>query len=168
MALTHTYNLSVLAYYRGDASNQFKPNLVLRELNKAYCAFKIPSASNSKRPVATGNWGCGAFNGDPELKFIIQLLAASEAERPIHMFTFGDKNQSEQIELLMTRLNQERATCGALYNILLKYHDEEIAPFRHRKSAKGTLFSYIRSNISKMSSSKGQANPSSKGWKCGV
>lgn len=28
--------------------------------------------------VATGNWGCGAFGGDPELKAIVQWLAASQ------------------------------------------------------------------------------------------
>ncbi|OVA18990.1 Poly(ADP-ribose) glycohydrolase [Macleaya cordata] len=28
--------------------------------------------------VATGNWGCGAFGGDPEIKVIIQWLAASQ------------------------------------------------------------------------------------------
>lgn len=28
--------------------------------------------------VATGNWGCGAFGGDPEVKTIIQWLAASQ------------------------------------------------------------------------------------------
>lgn len=28
--------------------------------------------------IATGNWGCGAFGGDPELKAIIQWLAASQ------------------------------------------------------------------------------------------
>lgn len=28
--------------------------------------------------IATGNWGCGAFGGDPEIKTIIQWLAASQ------------------------------------------------------------------------------------------
>lgn len=28
--------------------------------------------------IATGNWGCGAFGGDPELKSVIQWLAASQ------------------------------------------------------------------------------------------
>lgn len=28
--------------------------------------------------IVTGNWGCGAFGGDPELKTIIQWLAASQ------------------------------------------------------------------------------------------
>ena len=32
----------------------------------------------SKIGVATGNWGCGAFGGDPEVKAIIQWLAASQ------------------------------------------------------------------------------------------
>ncbi|KAL4272431.1 hypothetical protein GQ457_13G013430 [Hibiscus cannabinus] len=40
--------------------------------------------------IATGNWGCGAFGGDPELKTIIQWLAASQALRPfISYYTFG-------------------------------------------------------------------------------
>jgi poly(ADP-ribose) glycohydrolase len=28
--------------------------------------------------IATGNWGCGAFGGDPELKTMILWLAASQ------------------------------------------------------------------------------------------
>ena len=28
--------------------------------------------------IVTGNWGCGAFGGDPEVKAIIQWLAASQ------------------------------------------------------------------------------------------
>jgi hypothetical protein len=28
--------------------------------------------------IATGNWGCGAFGGDPEIKTMIQWLAASQ------------------------------------------------------------------------------------------
>ena len=34
------------------------------------------------RPVATGNWGCGAFKGDPQLKSMLQWAAASAAGRP--------------------------------------------------------------------------------------
>lgn len=33
---------------------------------------------NDNIGIATGNWGCGAFGGDPELKAIIQWLAASQ------------------------------------------------------------------------------------------
>lgn len=34
------------------------------------------------RPVATGNWGCGAFKGDPQLKSMLQWLVASSCGRP--------------------------------------------------------------------------------------
>ena len=35
-------------------------------------------AQNNNIGVATGNWGCGAFGGDPEVKAVIQWLAASQ------------------------------------------------------------------------------------------
>ena len=34
------------------------------------------------RPVATGNWGCGAFKGNPQLKSMLQWAATSAAGRP--------------------------------------------------------------------------------------
>ena len=44
------------------------------------------------RPVATGNWGCGVFGGDPQLKAMIQWAAVSAAGRPKMMyFPFNDK-----------------------------------------------------------------------------
>ena len=34
------------------------------------------------RPVVTGNWGCGAFGGDPQLKAMLQWMAVSLSGRP--------------------------------------------------------------------------------------
>ena len=34
------------------------------------------------RPVSTGNWGCGAFKGDPQLKSMLQWVVASYCGRP--------------------------------------------------------------------------------------
>ena len=43
-------------------------------------------------PVATGNWGCGVFRGDPELKAVIQWVAASAAGCPAIVYhTFSDE-----------------------------------------------------------------------------
>ena len=43
------------------------------------------------RPVATGNWGCGAFKGDPQLKSMLQWAATSAAGRPMMIYcTFGN------------------------------------------------------------------------------
>ena len=40
-----------------------------RELIKAYTGFRLPVAFQHLRyGIATGNWGCGAFNGNRELK----------------------------------------------------------------------------------------------------
>jgi poly(ADP-ribose) glycohydrolase len=45
----------------------------------------------NKEGIATGNWGCGIFNGDKILKFIIQLLAASAANRTGMLYhTYND------------------------------------------------------------------------------
>ncbi|KAK2961085.1 putative poly glycohydrolase family protein [Blattamonas nauphoetae] len=69
--------------------NQWSQCSVDRELNKAFVGFSFvssppPSASSSEQPakrpsLSTGHWGCGAFNGNRVLKFLIQWLAASEA-----------------------------------------------------------------------------------------
>ncbi|KAI4816507.1 hypothetical protein KUCAC02_008833 [Chaenocephalus aceratus] len=70
-------------------SEQYNMIDVTRELNKAYCGFK---AHQSNEPdIATGNWGCGAFNGDKQLKAVIQLMAAAQAERDLAFFTFEDE-----------------------------------------------------------------------------
>lgn len=43
------------------------------------------------RPVATGNWGCGAFKGDPQLKSMLQWMAVSACGRPeLKYHTFKD------------------------------------------------------------------------------
>lgn len=34
--------------------------------------------SESDIGIATGNWGCGVFAGDPEIKSIIQWIAAAQ------------------------------------------------------------------------------------------
>lgn len=40
-----------------------------RELIKAYIGFYNHEQSpNTSFPITTGNWGCGAFNGDKQLK----------------------------------------------------------------------------------------------------
>lgn len=57
------------ASYFSKKALQFKKDMVDRELQKAYAAFlPLHSAGDFRYPIATGNWGCGAFNGDRELK----------------------------------------------------------------------------------------------------
>ncbi len=53
------------------------------------------------RPVATGNWGCGRFGGDPQLKAMLQWMAVSGTGRPkIMYFPFKDK-KLEKVRLTL-------------------------------------------------------------------
>ncbi|CAF2430962.1 unnamed protein product [Rotaria sp. Silwood2] len=53
-----------------SSSMQFNIPSIQRELTKAYAGFQNLNLSSEQHivGVATGNWGCGAFNGDIELK----------------------------------------------------------------------------------------------------
>ncbi|XP_058507444.1 poly(ADP-ribose) glycohydrolase isoform X1 [Solea solea] len=101
---------------------QFFPEKMTRELNKAYCGFSRSSA-NSKHlsAVATGNWGCGAFGGDTRLKALIQLMAASEAGRDVAYFTFGDAQLMRDVHEMHTFLTKRQVTVGRLYRLLNQY-----------------------------------------------
>jgi poly(ADP-ribose) glycohydrolase len=48
----------------------------MRDLIKSYVGFK-GEIIDDKKEIATGKWGCGAFNGDPYLKLMIQIISAS-------------------------------------------------------------------------------------------
>lgn len=49
-------------YFKRNPSFLHAPNCV----PKAYCGFK--RHRGDEPDIATGKWGCGAFNGDPQLK----------------------------------------------------------------------------------------------------
>ncbi|GAV67165.1 PARG_cat domain-containing protein [Cephalotus follicularis] len=71
--------------------------------------------------VVTGNWGCGAFGGDPELKAIIQWLAASQAQRPfISYYTFGIE-ELKFLDKVSRWILLHEWTVGDLWNMLVEY-----------------------------------------------
>ena len=41
--------------------------------------FYDEKEGNEEKTISTGNWGCGVFGGDHELKFLQQWIAASFA-----------------------------------------------------------------------------------------
>ncbi|XP_019422278.1 PREDICTED: poly(ADP-ribose) glycohydrolase 1 isoform X1 [Lupinus angustifolius] len=71
--------------------------------------------------IATGNWGCGAFGGDPEMKTIIQWLAASQALRPfMAYYTFG-LGALHNLHQVSDWILSEKWTVGELWNMLIEY-----------------------------------------------
>nr|XP_032660552.1 poly(ADP-ribose) glycohydrolase isoform X4 [Chelonoidis abingdonii] len=106
--------------------DQFVPEKIRRELNKAYCGFARPAVPPQHlSAVATGNWGCGAFGGDSRLKALIQILAAAEAGRDVVYFTFGDAELMRDIYNMYTFLTEKGQTVGDVYRLLLRYYNEE-------------------------------------------
>lgn len=72
--------------------------------------------------VATGNWGCGAFMGYKPLKAIIQVLAASEADRPLVLYSlFGDVELMECLKRFLDFAHAKSMTVGILYRQLLAF-----------------------------------------------
>ncbi|KAG9332041.1 hypothetical protein JZ751_016228, partial [Albula glossodonta] len=105
---------------------QYNMKNVHRELNKAYCGFK---GDDNTHPdyypaIATGNWGCEAFGGDPKLKALIQLMAAAEARRDVAYFTSGDRYLQMDILRMYNFLKTDGITVGRLYKSLESFCEE--------------------------------------------
>ena len=88
-----------------------------RELNKALAAF---SFSAPEKTIATGKWGCGAFGGDPQLKFLLQWMAVSVINRPMIFHTFQDNNKLERLAEITTKYLNGK-TVGELYGLLKRF-----------------------------------------------
>ncbi|NWU79049.1 PARG glycohydrolase, partial [Onychorhynchus coronatus] len=131
----HTEIVAIDAFHFRRFLDQFGPEKIRRELNKAsnflnqlaaYCGFSRPNVPPQHlSAVATGNWGCGAFGGDSRLKALIQILAAAEAGRDVVYFTFGDVELMRDIYSMHTFLCEKGQTIGDIYRLLLRYYNEE-------------------------------------------
>jgi poly(ADP-ribose) glycohydrolase len=85
-----------------------------REINKAYCGFSaVPLLGES---VATGNWGSGSFGGNMSLKFIQQVLAASQAGRSIVYYPFV-RDFEDKLIPFAEWLQNNNLTVGKLYTM---------------------------------------------------
>ena len=73
---------------------------IKRDLIKAYVGFNLINFDDKEvekipKTISSGNWGCGAFGGDYELKFIQQWLAATYAGvEKLYYYTFGENEMN--------------------------------------------------------------------------
>ncbi|XP_022046652.2 LOW QUALITY PROTEIN: poly(ADP-ribose) glycohydrolase [Acanthochromis polyacanthus] len=127
---------------------QFLPNRINRELNKAYCGFARPEEqSENLAAVATGNWGCGVFGGDTRLKALLQMLAAAEAGRDVAYFTFGDSQLMTDVHNMHSFLTQRNISVGEVYDLLGQYYSSVCKSCLGRRPDV-SLYSFIYRQVS--------------------
>ena len=122
--------------FEGREGDQYLSHWIERELDKAYLGFSIQSERNIG--IATGNWGCGAFKGNPQLKMLLQWAAASQCGKPLYYLTWllPDLAQAHQIHLCL-----QNRRVSDLIQLLLRYNS-----FRFR----ATLFDFILSETNRL------------------
>ncbi|XP_057781233.1 poly(ADP-ribose) glycohydrolase 1-like [Salvia miltiorrhiza] len=76
---------------------------------------------DAKIGIATGNWGCGAFGGDPEIKAVIQWLAASQTLRPFILYYTFSIEPLQKLELVVQWILAHGWSVGELWSVLVEY-----------------------------------------------
>jgi len=129
---------------------QFSAKETLREMNKLYAGFKENEYSVLKKGsyIATGNWGCGAYNGDLELKSLLQILVASIAGKNIYYCPFDKVEFADHLGEVILSLKQHNITTDLLYKLIKTYNNEVIIGQVNQNShPKITLFNYIMETL---------------------
>lgn len=123
---------------------QYHIEMIQRELTKSYCGFmeRRQCDPKHKTAIASGNWGCGAFNGDSKLKAIIQLMSASQSDRDLLLFTFNDNLLKMDLENFYKFISCNGFTVGHLYKALLLF-DQNVKRLQDVKPFKPDLFKFI-------------------------
>eukprot|EP00427_Karlodinium_veneficum_P013505 CAMPEP_0169071340 /NCGR_PEP_ID=MMETSP1015-20121227/5605_1 /TAXON_ID=342587 /ORGANISM="Karlodinium micrum, Strain CCMP2283" /LENGTH=449 /DNA_ID=CAMNT_0009130415 /DNA_START=159 /DNA_END=1508 /DNA_ORIENTATION=- len=127
-------------YKDNSIRNQMSPKWTVRELNKALAAFTpVDEASLAKFPhIATGNWGCGAFRGEPSVKAIIQWAAACQSGRKLKYFPF-ELGWGEVLKKFSEMISSKGATVGELMVAFWKVREK-----LHTYTRKENLFDALK------------------------
>ncbi len=116
------FAFDALHFEHGSEDQQFRPELIQRELFKSFVAFKPPPATDAiAPPLATGNWGCGVFLGDKDLKAVIQLMAAAETRRNVKYFTYGDEELAARLKRFHACVRNSRIPVSTIARLVFEY-----------------------------------------------
>ena len=102
--------------------------------------------------VASGMWGCGAFNGNPEVKALIQLLAASEAgvkELRYHTWRVIHMSLANNLTILSNVIKMKEKSffsVGMLWNII----QTSVEKLSHSKYQSGELVTMVINELQRM------------------
>ena len=118
-----TVLIGIDAIHFSNPKKQSKIDYMLREMIKCYVGYSIPNKwiGDDIKNVSTGNWGCGIFNGDPQLKAILQWISITLSKRNVKYYTFTKiypNPACTDIEPLIDAMIKNNITIGQLWKVL--------------------------------------------------
>lgn len=98
------------------------PGHLERELRKAFTAFSSSTKERVYQEVVTGLWGCRSFCGDPQIKTLVQWVAASLAGVPKLTFVVTKASLPfvDELERLVERIKRKKTTAGGVLRVLVE------------------------------------------------
>ena len=129
-----SYIVAIDALQVQNPESQFTPAAIQREVIKAAAGMSCECVVGVK-DVATGNWGCGAFGGDPEIKSLIQWVAVSAWKKEMCYFPFDNPTVHKVLPDVVALLLSKNVSCGALLHGLKEY--------QRKRNGKETPYQYI-------------------------
>jgi len=102
---------------------QFNNTYKLRDINKEYAGLfgaQSEESGDDRKVFVTGNWGCGAFGGDLQLKAVEQIIATTEANFDLIYTTFGKEQFKVDLEQFVSFLKEKNITVKMLYEALFQ------------------------------------------------
>ena len=94
--------------------------IINRDIYKAFAGFYLTNFDLPfEKSIATGNWGCGIYGGNFELKFLEQWLAASfSSVQRLDYYTF-DKAEMQNVINCYEFIRNKFVTASNLYRALI-------------------------------------------------
>ncbi|KAH8234568.1 hypothetical protein KR038_002970 [Drosophila bunnanda] len=157
--------VAIDALHFAQATHQYRVDLMERELNKAHIGF-VHWMATPPPGVATGNWGCGAFGGDPYLKSLLQLMVCAQLGRPLAYYTFGNIQLRDDIHDMWTLFQSEGTTVQQLWRILKSYSELMKGKGQSQGKSKPTkkkLYQFIREQLGTGDDAAGSLSGDSEG-----
>lgn len=111
--------VAIDAIHYNNNYDQFREENIRRDLHKAYVG--LAGDAGDKAPVATGLWGCGAFNGHPIRSALIQFMVCAVVNRNMAFFTFRNIQTQNEVADILSFLVSRKVTVGQLYEVLRKF-----------------------------------------------
>ena len=113
------------------AKQQAKEFYLERELLKTYTGF----CGVAGQDVGTGAWGCGAFGGDREVKFVVQVVAASVAGVKSLRYRTVDHEFADKLASVLESWNKRGFSSSCVF--------EQLKLFAESKNHEDSFFNFV-------------------------